>query len=636
MLKLKYFRNRKSMGWLIGAFFLVVVIFAFVALYVPDFMRPSAAGGTGNVAWVEGSPIPADEFLRTYRAQENQYRSQLGSQFSPDLMRQLGFDNLVVQELIRNKMLSLEAERQGLAVTDREVSQVIMTHPSFQTNGQFMGREAYLNLLASSAMTPAAFEAQLRQDILRQKLQNLVTDGVILSDADLRDEYRRRNEQASLQYAFVASSDFEDQVEVSEEDAKSYFETHEQDFARPTQRKVRFITLTPQLFVSAVTVKDREIERYYNQNLFRYETPEQVQASHILFKVTPGSDEEAVRKKAESVLARAKAGEDFAKLAREYSEDTSAAAGGDLGTFGRGQMVPEFEQAAFSLPVGGISDLVRTTYGYHIIKVTKHQEPVVRPLDSVKEEIRSTLTQDKARQLMEDAVESASEKLQASGSVDALSAEYPLLVPQETPFFGPADRLPQLGNSTDATRAAFDHPVGSVTPAIRLGNGYAFLQVLEERPAGVPEFDEVKVQVEAALRNERIMELAQRRATEVRDELVSGKSPDAAGVELETMESFYRGSQLSDAGPSGAVTAEAFDLAPGEWSEPLRAENGYVVLKVLGRSGFTEKEFAQQKEEFEQQVLQERRLRLWNSYLANLQSRYTIRVDWQAIRAMTG
>ena len=627
---LKYFRNRKSVGWLVGAFLLILVIFAFIAFYVPDFMTESGGGATGNVAWVEGAPIASTEFLRSYRIQEDQYRAQLGAQFSPDLMRQFGFDNMVLQELIRNKMLGIEAERQGLAATDEEVSEFIMTHPSFQTNGQFIGQQAYLNLLSANAMTPAVFETQLRQDILRKKIENLVTDGVVVSEADVREEYLRRNEEVKLEYIIFASSDFEDEVEVPEEHLQRYFETNQIRFARPVQRKVRFITLTPQVFVSAITVNDREITRYYNQNVFRYEIPEQVAASHILFKTSPDTDEEALRLRAEGVLARATSGEDFGDLAREFSDDTTAELGGDLGLFPRGQMVPEFERAAFALSEGEISDLVRTTYGFHIIKLTSHQKSVARSLESVEEEVRNSITQDKASQLMEDAVVSAASKLQARGSVDALSTEYPLLVPQETPFFGLQDRLPQLGNSLEAARAAFEEPVGSVTPAIRLGNGYAFLQVIDERPAGIPELDEIKVEVEAELRDAQVMELAERGATEIRTRLVEG----SGDIEFKVMESFFRDSQLPDAGPSGAVATRVFQLSLGELSEPLPAANGYVVLRVLERSGLNEASYAEQKEQFEEQILSEKRLQIWNSFLTNLKSEYTVQVDWQAIRAI--
>lgn len=633
---LKYFRNRKSMGWIVGAGLLLLVIMAFIVFYIPDFMRPSnAAGGTGEVAWVAGTPISSQEYLRSYRAQENQYRSQLGSQFSPDLMRQLGFDNLVLRQLVQNKILLLEAESQGISVTDQEVSEFIVGLPTFQSNGKFIGREAYLNLLKQNSLSASQFEQQLRSDLMRQKLQNLVTDAVVVPPADVKEEYRRRNEKLHLEYAFVPNSEFESEVKVTEDEARKYFTDHPSEFEHPVQRKVRFITFTPQLFTSSVSVTDREIERYYEQNLFRYETDEQVQASHILFKTGPDKNDEVVRKKAEEVLAQAKAGADFAELARKYSEDTSAENGGDLGLFGRGQMVPEFEAAAFSLPEGGISDLVKTTYGYHIIKVTRHQAPFTRPLDAVRDEIRGTLTQEKARAAMEAAVTSATEKLRASGSIDALTAQYPLIIPQETGFFSRSDNLPQLGNAPDAVRIAFETDVGKISPAIRLSNGFAFLQVLEERPAGVPDFEEVKAVAEQKLKDERVSALAEKRAEEIREALLAS-GPEKAGVEMKSTENFFRGSQLPEAGRSAAVQAEAFDLPTGELSQPLPAENGYVIVRVLDKSGFSEEEFAAQRSDFEEQVRNEHQLRVWNSFVAGLTAKYDVRVNWETIRTITG
>lgn len=632
---LKYFRNRKSMGWLVGSMLLGLVIVAFVVLYIPDFMTPAGAGGlAGDVAWVDGAPVSGQEFQRSYRAQENQYRQQLGSQFNPDLMRQLGFDNLVIQQLLQNKMLLLEAEAQGISVTNEEVRDVIMTFPQFQTDGSFIGRDAYLMLLAQNGLTASGFENTLREDLMRQKLQSLVTDGVIVNEADVRDEYRKRNEQLHLDYVFVPKSDFTAEVEVSPEDARAYYEANREEFSHPVQRKVRFITFTPQLFTSAVTVTDREVERYYNQNLFMYETQEQVAASHILFKTGPDKDEGEVRSQAEAVLARAKAGEDFAELAREFSEDTSAEEGGDLGFFGRGQMVPEFEQAAFSLAEGEISDLVQTTYGFHIIKKTGSQPAFIRPLEDVKEEIRGTIAQEKAREEMEKAVDSAATKLRGAGSIDALVAEYELIIPQDTEFFSRDEALPQLSNSRDATRVAFETPVASVSPPIRLGNGFAFLQVLEERPAGVPEFEAIEATVTARAREHRVMELAKARALELRPQLADGGEPE--GVEVHTTESFFRGSRLPEAGDSAAVQATAFDLDVGDVSEPLPAANGYVLLRVVEKTGFDPADFAAQKADFTQQILNEQKLRVWNAYVASLESRHDVRIDWQAIRSLTG
>jgi peptidyl-prolyl cis-trans isomerase D len=632
---LKYFRDRKSLGYVVGAMLLGLVILAFIAFYIPDFLNATGATSSGEVAWIDGTPITSQEFLRSYRAQEQQYRTQLGSQFSPDLMRQLGFDNLVLRQLVQNQILLLEAQRQGLSVTDQEISEFIVSFPAFQSDGKFIGREAYLSFLAQRSLSASQFEQQMREDLMVQKLQSLVTDGVVVSDAELEEEYRRRNEKLHLEYAFVPKSEFEAQVQVTDEDARSYFDSDPKKFERPVQRKVRFITLTPQLFATAVSVSDREIERYYQQNSSRYETGDQVAASHILFKTGPEVDEEAVRKKAEAVLVQAKAGADFAELARKHSEDTSAENGGDLGLFGRGQMVPEFEAAAFALQEGQVSDLVRSTYGFHIIKLNGRQAAFVRPLDTVRDEIRSTLTQEKARGKMEEAVASAAEKLRVSGSVDTLSAEYPVLVPQETAFFGRGDTLPQLGNSPEATKAAFENEVGKVSSSIRLGSGYAFLQVLEERPAGIPEFEEVKEQARNQLKERKVMDLARAKAEALRETLLS-EGPEKAGIELLSTESFFRGGQLPEAGRSPAVNARAFSLADGELSLPLSADNGFVLVRVLSKSGFNPADFSAQKPDFLEQMANEERLKVWNAFVESLTARYEVRVDWQAIRTITG
>jgi peptidyl-prolyl cis-trans isomerase D len=468
-----------------------------------------------------------------------------------------------------------------------------------------------------------------------QKLQSLVTDGIVVPEADIEEEYRRRNEKLHLEYVFVAKAEFEAQVQVTDEEARRLYDDHKKKFERPLQRKVRFITFTPQLFASAVSVSDREVERYYQQNSSRYETGDQLAASHILFKTGPDADEEAVRKKAEAVLAQAKAGADFAELARQYSEDTSAENGGDLGLFGRGQMVPEFEAAAFALQEGQVSDLVRSTYGFHIIKLNGREAAFVRPLDSVRDEIRNTITQEKARDKMDKAVDSAAEKLRVSGSVDTLSAEYPVLVPQETAFFGRGDTLPQLGNSPEATRAAFENEVGHVSSSIRLGNGFAFLQILEERPPGTPDFQEVKEEARKQLRDQKVMDLARSRAEALRETLLT-EGPDKAGVEFLSTESFFRGSQLPEAGRSAAVNVRAFALSPGELSAPLSADNGFVLVRVVEKTGFSAADFAAQKSGFLEQMANEQRLRVWNSFVESLTARYDVRVDWQAIRTITG
>ncbi|MFQ5793210.1 MAG: peptidyl-prolyl cis-trans isomerase, partial [Acidobacteriota bacterium] len=532
----------------------------------------------------------------------------------------------------------VEAQTQGLKWSDEALTERIVQDPSFQSGGRFIGRDAYLKILAENALSPQAFENDLRRNILREKLRTLLTDGVLASPAEVEGEYRRRNEKAELEYVLVPQSEHEEE-DVSEEEISSYFEDNSQRYRFPLQRKIHYVSITPQPFQSTVSVTEREIERYYNQNLYLYESPEQVQASHILFKTEADNDDE-VRARAERVLAQVRAGGDFAELAREHSEDTSAERGGDLGSFGRGEMVPEFEEVAFSLEEGDVSDLVKTAYGYHIIKVTGHQPPLTRPLESVKEEIRSQLAREKARDKMEEAVEHAALNLSRTGSLQVLVQDYNLLRLQETPFFGRQDPVPQLGGSPDLRRMIFELPISEVSPPVRVGEAYIFFQVLEEKPPRIPALEEVEERVRRDLARDKAMDLALARAKELRARLATAKNTAAAaraaGVELKTTENFFRGTQLPEAGRSPAVQEAAFSLAPGVFSDPLPCQNGYVLLRVVERSGYSVAKFASEKDRFTEAFLNEKRQRVWAEYLRELQHRYSVQIDRENLRQLLG
>lgn len=637
---LSYFRDRRGPVFLVGSFLLVLVIFAFVVFYIPDFLGP--AGGASledEVARVEGVSISAQVFLERYRLQEQLYRTQLGAQYSPTLMRQLGLEDLVLRGLIEDAVLLAEAKRQGLAVSDAELSQRIVNDPSFQIDGRFIGRQAYLQVLSQNGLTAGQFEAQVRDQIFRQKLQTRITDGVLVTPDEVEREYRNRNETAHLEYVFVPRADGEEGTEIDDEEVASYFEENKERYRLPLQRRIRYLPFTSQPFQPAATVTEREIERDYGENLHMYETPEQVGASHILFK-TAEKDEEEVRQLAETVLAQVEAGGDFAALAGQYSEDTSAEQGGDLGFFGRGEMVPEFEQAAFSLEVGATSGLVRSPYGFHIIKVTERQAPLTRPLDSVRDEIRNRLAQQKAVELMEAAVQQASEYLRSTNNLEGFDQQYELLTTKETPFFGLRDTIPELGGSQELRSLAFELPIGRVSSPIRQGQDYVFFEVLEERPAHIPALGEIKEQVKRDLLEESAMARARAQAEEVARQLKEARDPasvaKAAGLALQTAESFFRGTQLPEAGRSPAVQEAAFSLGEGVFSAPLPSPDGYVILRVNERTGYDPADFATQKKSFTEQVLAQKRQQFWAAYLQALQERSSVQVYQDALRRLTG
>ena len=631
---LEYFRNRRSVGWFMGAALLGLVILAFVALYFPDFMGdPATAAMRRGVAWVDGEPIAASTFLDRYRNVSRMYQEQSGGEFSPALARQLGIPEQVVGELVRGRVLVLEAERLGLQVTNAEVGTSIATSPTFQSNGVFIGRDAYLSMLRAARLNPRDFEESIRSDLLTEKLRLLITESPHVSDLELREEYRRRNENASLDLWFLTADSRRGEVEVSEAEAREHYGRQPEAFEVPEQRRIRYLTVSEQTLAEEVSVRQREIQRYYNRNLFQYQLGEQADASHILLQAESESEEEATRTLAARLAERARSGEDFAELARTYSSDEATReTGGALGTFGPEEMVPEFSEAVFGMMPGEISDPVRTDYGFHVIRLDSRRPAETRELSEVEGEIESRLRQEKAATLLTERVLELEERLGGAGSLDDVTRDYPLLIPQETDFFSAGDAIAGPG-SGEVSTLAFEVDIGDVGGPVRLSTGFAFIEVLEERPPHVPEFDDIREQVMAELEGERAKSLAMDASRTLRDRVADGQTVEIDPTPLET---WFRGSPLGSAGLLPRAEETIFAAPAGEVIGPVETGRGYAVVRINGKEGFSEASFEEQKEPFRAQMAEEKKQRVWLSFVSAAAERYSIRIDRQALNALIG
>ena len=391
-------RMRRHKGWLKWS--LGMVVLAFIVFYIPSFLSDPTTMGVGVgaaptevIAEVDGRTVTAGQFLQRYNAQMQSYRAAYGSSLNDQILRQLGIDQQILQQMIDEQAAVIEAERQGLSVSDEELAQRIFAIPGLQENGRFIGEERYELILRSQVppLTKAAFEENLRRSLTVDKLRAALTDWMTVSDAEIEREFTLRNEKVKLQVVAVTADQFRSQVMVTDADVATYFETRKNDYRVGEQRKVKVLLFDREQALAKVIVPAGDVQRFYNDNMVQYQTPEQVRASHILL-TTAGKDEAAVQKQAEDLLQQIKAGADFAALATKFSEDPgSKVNGGDLDYFGRGRMVPEFENAAFALPVGQTSELVKSQFGFHIIKVTDKKPAVTRPLSEVQTQIEDQL-----------------------------------------------------------------------------------------------------------------------------------------------------------------------------------------------------------------------------------------------------
>jgi peptidyl-prolyl cis-trans isomerase D len=459
-----------------------------------------------------------------------------------------------------------------------------------------------------------------------------------VSNAELDREYRERNEKVKLQVVALTADRFRDKVTVTDADVAAYFQAHSAEYRLGEQRKVKYLLLDREQTKQQVNVPATDVQRFYNDNIQQYQTPEQVRASHILLETT-GKEEAEVRKRAEGILAQVKGGADFAELARKVSEDKgSAERGGDLDYFSRGRMVPEFEQVAFTLPAGQVSDLVKSQFGFHIIKVVDKRPGSTRPLDEVRAQIQDQLGWQIADQQLATRATELAARLKTANDLTAAATQAGTTV-QESGLFQREDPIPGLGAAPQVAAAAFRLTDDEVSEAVPSPRGPVFVTVTEKKDPFVPKLEEVKDRVREDAISARARELSQQRAAEIAASLKSAGNFAAAaktlGLEAKDTELVTRESVLPDIGVSPEVDKVAFALPIGGVSDPIAASDGTVIVRVAERDDVSPDELSKGRESFRAQLLNERRTRFLTSYFQKARQRLTIEVKSDVLRRIT-
>lgn len=617
-------KQRSKLKWVLAA-----VIFVLGAGMIVQFIPFGDMGSlsiSGDVAKVGSESVTAAEFQTAYA---NYLRSmQQNQQLSPEILKAFGFDKQILDYLIGQKVILNEAKRLGLQVTTEELTQSIITNPNFQAGGTFIGRDRYESLLTQNNLKVEQFETTLRGQMLAAKVESFVTAGITVSDKEVEEEYRRRNEKAVLSYFVIDPAKLETKIPaLSDQDLQTYFDKNKGRYTIPEKRKSKYA------FVDMVKIKtemksdDNELQEFYNEHAEEYRLPEQVTAQHILFKTEGKTPEqvEAIRKKATDVLTRAKGGEDFAKLAKEFSEDSSASRGGDLGTFQRGAMTPPFEQAAFILGPGAISDLVTTQFGFHIIKVNARQDSRVRTFTEIKEAIRPRLEFEKARLKAKEIAEQIALDLLNTKDLNAVATKNGAVV-KETALVEQNASIPELGNSMEYQTKVFALAQDQFGTAVEVKDGFAVPQVLEIVAAHPATFDEVKTRVASEAKQEKARETATENANKVREQIEAGKADLAAlaqsvGAEIKTSEKITRGGSIPDFGSVAERDSEMFSLPLGKPAPPTTLSGKTLVFAVKSREEINPAEMAKTMPDLRGTMLPVKRDRYFSAYIQEQQKK---------------
>jgi len=630
-------RMRRHKAWLKWSLGLVCV--TFVLVYIPSFVSPQGASAAPNavVATVEGRDIKVSDFQRAYNQQVQAYRQAYGGNLDDQMLRQLGVEQRVLSQMIDEESVLAEADRLGIKVTDAELRERIVRLPAFQDNGQFIGDQRYRQILAAQAPPIAVddFERELRRQLQSEKLRAALTAWVAVTDEEVDAEYRRRNEKVKVDLVLFNADAFKAGLAPSDAEITAYFEQNKAKYRIPEKRRVRYLHADAATLRDRVTVSEADARKRYTDTIAQFQQPEQVRVSHILLK-TEGKDEAAVRQQAERVLAEVRSGGDFAALAAKYSEDeASKAKGGDLDFFARGAMVKEFDEAAFGLEPGQTSGLVKSPYGFHIIRATGKRPAATQPYEAVSAQIIDQLKWERAQQEVQRLVEDLDKEIDDPADIDRV-AQARGLTAADSPLFSKDEPVPGLGFAPEVTAKAFELEAGKVSDALRTPQGAAFITVIDVQAAHDAQFSEVRDRVREDVINARAAALAKDRAAALAGAFKADFAAAArsAGVPVQSSEMIARGAAFPEVGVSVPVETAAFALPAGGVSDPIPTDRGTVVLRVVDKQAVSPDAMALEREQLRSQLSDERRGQFFASYMTKAKQKMDIDLNEGTLQAM--
>ncbi len=609
--------RKHATSWLIKvACFAIVIVFIFWGGY--SYTEKKA----NRVAVVNGSYIGLREYQSMYSNLVEQMRRQFGRQFSSELVETLNLKGQALDRLINRRLILAEAGMLKFDVSREELQNAIVSYPAFQTNDQFDPLR-YQQILRSNRLTPQDFEANQREDLLINKVEQFITRGAKVLESEMLSFFHHTRDRVNLAYVQIDPQDFKNQVNVDEDAVRDYFDKHRENYRLADKRNILYVRFVPRDYLAEVEVTDQEIEEFYQLHQDNYREPKKVHARHILFRISEKAKTAEIQEildRAKKVLNLARKGDNFAELARKYSEDSTAAKGGDLGYFKSGDMVKPFADSAFSLKKGEISDLVRTRFGIHIIKVEDIKEESVKPLAAVKETVRQSLKEERGREIALQRADSFIDLSRALDDLQKAAAEAGLEV-KESGLFAAEEPIPQLGRHSEINEIIFALRPREISPAFSIGDDQLVAQLVEIQDSRLEEFAEAQERVQEDWITEQSEVLARKQAQEwLETARQEGNLAEVARRNKLKINKTGLFTTISPAPPFGNqrdMVITAFSLTPEQPvpSEVYEVDGKFIILQLEDSQPASENGFQKEKDSLAKQLLQAKKEQTFSRWI---------------------
>jgi peptidyl-prolyl cis-trans isomerase D len=600
---------------------LVLISISMVITLVPGLVGGSTTNSPDTIASVGGQDISVLEV-------QQRLNMVLHGQSVPEMLKGL-YAKQVLDQMIFSRALELEAQRLGLNVTSQEESDRIkQLLPSAWQDGAWAKDRYVSEVQTRTGMSVPEFETFLRDDMLMEKFRRLVTSSISVSPGEIQNEFRRRNEKVQIEYALVKPAELASSIHPSDAELSAYYAKNAGRYQVPEKRSARYALLDLAKLRETTTVSDDSLRAYYNAHMDQYKVENRAHVEHILFKTIGKTDAEIaeIRQKAEEVLKKAKSGANFEDLAKKYSEDDATKPkGGDLGWIVEKQTVPEFEHAAFSLPKGSISDLVKTQYGFHIIKVLDRETAHTRSFDEVRSTIVPILTDQKiAEEANNISTQMASAVRQSNRqSLDDLARKFNLKL-GETPSAAVTDPVGDLGNSPELHLVLFQLRPGEISQPFQVPQGFVIMTPKDIQAAHQGTLSEVHDRVLGDYQQEKSVELAKTKADEFAKRVQAGEPFDQAakalGLTVVTPEPFARTGSVQDVGSAKLLEA-SFGMPVGQVNPPTQVAGNWLVYRVVAHQPANPEDLAKQSDQIKQQLLQAKQTADFEAFRTALEDR---------------